>query len=283
MRHVIGLLLCAALLACRTPGNLAPSSWEPRLTSDAIVMLGEVHDNVELHRMRLDVLTRALAAGWRPAIVMEQFDIERQADIDRARREQPHDPQHVIDLAASRVSGSTGGWNWEIYRPVIALALDHDLPLVAANLSRADAEKVVKEGFTAILSPERLHELKLDRPIPAPWQAAQEHEIDTGHCHALPASLLPAMARAQIARDAVMARVIEEHAATGVVLLAGDGHVRRDLGVPRWLGEPLRQRLLSVGYLEQGDRPRSGVYDAIVYAAPQPRAPVCEGLLQRKN
>jgi uncharacterized iron-regulated protein len=283
MRHLIGLLLCAALLACRTPDSLAPDTWERHLTSDAIVMLGEVHDNVEVHRMRLEVLKRALAAGWRPAIVMEQFDIEHQADIERARLEAPHDPQHVIDLAAPAVHGSPGGWNWDLYRPVIALALDHDLPLIAANLSRGDAEKIVKDGFSAVFDPERLRALKLDQPIPAPWQAAQEREIDTGHCHALPPSLLPAMARAQLARDAVMAQVVKEHAATGVALLAGDGHVRRDLGVPRWLEQPLRQRLLSVGYLEQGDRPPSGAYDVIIYVAPQPRAPVCEGLLRHKS
>jgi len=46
-----------------------------------------VHDNAALHRDRLDVLRRAVAhAGWRPAIAMEQFDIDRQPDIERARR-----------------------------------------------------------------------------------------------------------------------------------------------------------------------------------------------------
>ena len=281
MRHVIGLLLCAALLGCSTPAA-GPRGWESALRGNAVVMLGEVHDNPEQHRLRLDVLRRALAAGWRPAIVMEQFDIERQADIERARREQPQDPQHVIELAAPRAQASAaGGWNWDFYRPYVALALQYNLPLRAANLSRADAEKVVSSGYSAVFDSARLGELKLDRPIPASWQRSQEAEIDTGHCHALPATLLPAMARAQLARDAVMAQVVSEHAAQGVVLLAGDGHVRRDLGVPRWLEDALRKRLFTVGYLERGDTAQPGAYDRIVYTAPAARTPPCEHLLQR--
>jgi uncharacterized iron-regulated protein len=281
MRHlIIGLPLCAALLACVSAGSgPGPYRFETRLTGDAVVLLGEVHDNAVQHRLRLAVLRRALAAGWRPAIVMEQFDIERQADIDRARREQPDDPQHLIDLAAPAPGG---GWSWDLYRPVVALALEYHLPLIAGNLSRSDASRVVSQGFGAVFDPARTRALKLDEPIPS-LQAAQEREIDAGHCHALPPSLLPGMARAQLARDAVMAQAVALHAAQGVVLLAGDGHVRRDLGVPRWLGDPLAWRLLAVGFLEQGDTAPRGAYDAVVYAERAFREDPCESLLHRKS
>ena len=46
---------------------------------------------------------------------------------------------------------------------------------------------------------------------------------------------LPAQARAQMARDIVLARAIGPYLDRGVVLLAGNGHVRRDIGVPFWL------------------------------------------------
>jgi uncharacterized iron-regulated protein len=66
-----------------------------------------------------------------------------------------------------------------------------------------------------------------------------------------------------------MAGVLREHAARGVVLLAGNGHVRRDLGVPRWLPPEARARAFAVGYLEEGDTPPPGAFDALVYT---PRA-----------
>jgi uncharacterized iron-regulated protein len=43
------------------------------------------------------------------------------------------------------------------------------------------------------------------------------------------------MAKAQIARDVVMAETLRTHAASGVVLIAGNGHVRKDIAVPFWL------------------------------------------------
>jgi uncharacterized iron-regulated protein len=250
--------------------------WETRLRGDAIVLLGEVHDNAEHHRQRLDVLRRALAGGWRPALAMEQLDRERQADIDRARIEQPHNAQHVIDTAALPKSARGGNWNWDYYRPFIALALEYQLPLIAANLSNADTNRVVREGYVAVFDSGTLRRLRLDQPISSDRQTAQEREIDNGHCNALPAKTLPAMARGQMARDAVMADMLTRHAAQGVILIAGNGHVRRDLGVPQWLSAELRARTLAVGYLEHGMTPAlDAAFDAVVRTVAAVRTDPC--------
>src|SRR5450755_1004085 len=224
-------LTCAACATTTAPRN----DWESRLQGDAVVLLGEVHDSAAQHRLRLEVLQRAFAAGWRPAIAMEQFDREHQADIERARRERPADAQHVIDLAAPASPRPGAGWNWDFYRPFIALALRYDLPLVAANLSNAETTRIVRGGYAAVFDDASKAALGLTAPVPAGLQSAQEREIDAGHCHALPRDRWPAMARAQFARDAVMAEALRRHSRQGVVLLAGNGHVRRDIGVPRWL------------------------------------------------
>ncbi len=75
------------------------------------------------------------------------------------------------------------------------------------------------------------------------------------------------MAQAQFARDAVMADVLRRHSQRGAVLLAGNGHVRRDLGVPRWLGaEPAR--VFTLGLVEQGDtQTPPGAFDATLRTA----------------
>lgn len=260
--------------ACATTPPRA--EWEGRLRGDAVVLLGEVHDNAEQHRLRLAALERAIDAGWRPAIVMEQFDRERQADIDRARRERPLDPGHVIDLAG------TGGWSWDFYRPVVELALRHRLPLVAGDLSNVDTTKIVRGGLAAVFDDTSVAALGLDRPIESAWQSAQEREIDAGHCHALPPSLWPRMARAQFARDAVLAKAVADHADSGVVLLAGNGHVRRDIGVPRWL--PLDPgRVFAVGFLEDDDRATPvAAFDAVVRTAPAERSDPCAAFERRE-
>ena len=273
IRFVVALVgaivLAIVVAACATPA--ARADWEMRVRGDNVVLLGEVHDNHELLRLRLAVLERAFAAGWRPAIVMEQFDRERQGDIERARRERPDDAQHVIDLAVPAKSG----WSWDDYRPFVALALRYRVPLIAANVSGADTARIVRGGYGAVFDPASVAALSLDRTIDPAWQAAQEHEIDSGHCHALPPELWPRMARAQFARDAFMAHVLREHAAQGAVLLAGNGHARRDFGVPRWLAiDPAR--VVSIGFLETDSVMPPNAFDAIVRAPPAARDDPCE-------
>jgi uncharacterized iron-regulated protein len=273
--QIAAACLAAALVACAAAP--APQPWEARLAGSAIVLLGEVHDNAAQHRLRLDLLRRAFAAGWRPAIAMEQFDVERQADIDRARRERPRDAQHLIDQATTPAARAGEGWNWALYRPYVALALEYDVPLLAANLSNAQTRRIVRGGLAAGFDAERLTALGLHRAIAADWQQAQEREIDRGHCGALPPTLWPRMAQAQLARDAVMADLLRTHAQRGVVLLAGNGHVRRDLGVPRWLGGE-GSRVFTLGLLELDDtHTPPGAFDATLRTEVAERPDPCAG------
>jgi uncharacterized iron-regulated protein len=274
LKTVFVLLLATVLAGCAaTPPY---RDWEHRLQGNAIVLLGELHDNPEHHRLRAQVLRRALAAGWRPAIVMEQFDRERQADIERARSERPHDAQHVIDLATPPKGARSGNWNWDYYRPFVELALEYGIPLIAANLSNADTGRVAAKGYGAVFDAESQKKLRLNEVAPVELQAMQEREIEAGHCNALPQSALPAMARAQFARDAVMASILSSHAGNGAVLIAGNGHVRRDIGVAFWLNPALRARTLAVGYLEtDGSVAPDQAFDAVVRTAPAQRTDPC--------
>ena len=242
----------------------------------SLVLLGEMHDNPAQHRLRAEALARLVAAGARPALAFEQFDRERQADLDAARAERAHDADALI----ARAGGP--GWDWAHYRPFVQLALDHGLPIVAANLSRIDASRVVREGFGAVFDAAERAALGLDSP-PAELLAALEVEVDRGHCGVLPQPMLAPMARAQIARDAVLAQRIAPHAERGVVLLTGNAHARRDLGVVRWLTPPLRERAIAIGLLETGSQAATpaGAFDRVIVTDAPPRGDRCVALRER--
>lgn len=248
-------LLCSALALAGCATSNVPFAGK------SYVLMGEVHDNALGHQARFKALEQAVQQGWRPAIAMEQFDRERQVELDQARKEQPNNPDYLI----KKVGGSR--WDWSFYRPVIELALRYDLPIVAANLSRKDASLVVKQGVTALADAQ---ELGLTQPLPAGLLAAQREELRLGHCGKLPENLLDGMALAQIARDTAMAKVMKPYQARGVVLLAGNGHVRRDVGVPLWL-----PHTLSVGFVEAT---HIGAFDQENLIAPAQRADPCVGL-----
>ncbi|MCO4890952.1 ChaN family lipoprotein [Cupriavidus sp. WGtm5] len=271
---MISLRLCAASTlaaavavlsaGCAAPGP-APSALSAAFAGKSYVLLGEVHDNAAGQQQRLEALTRAIEQGWRPAIAMEQFDRERQADIDRARRERPRDADYLIAQAGG------GAWQWPLYQPVVALALQYDLPLVAANLSRADAAKIVRGGLDRLFSADERQQLGLTGALPPDLVAAQTAVLDRGHCGNFPKAMLPGMLAAQAARDAVMAQALRPYAGRGAVLIAGNGHVRRDVGVPRWLGGDAGQAL-SIGYVENA--PEEGKFDrAVVVPAVERKDP----------
>jgi uncharacterized iron-regulated protein len=237
------------------------------LRSQPIVLLGEVHDNAAQHAMRARALRSLLETGAQPALLMEQFDREHQAELDRALARPGVTPAAVI-AAAAPGDPTLQGWSWPLYEPYIALAIAYRLPLVAANVSREDTRRVLRDGLPA---------MGFDAHVPADIGAAQSRAIVDGHCGMIDAAQAGRMVGAQVARDQFMARAIEANAARGVVLLAGNGHVRRDVGVPRWLAAGTRSRSVSIGLLEAGD-PGGSAFDLPFTTPAQTRADPCEGM-----
>lgn len=256
--------LLPAALACLAAGcmHAVPAS-APR-----VLLLGEVHDSAAGHAKRAALLRDEVAAGWRPAIAMEQFDTDQQAALDAAMRDCTN-----ADCVVTRFASQKSSWTWDYYKPVITLALEYGLPLRAANLSRRDASKVVKDGLATALPADLIARYGLDA-LPAEVLSAQEIEVRDSHCGALPEAMVAPMAKAQIARDVVMAETMRGYAATGVVLIAGNGHVRRDIAVPYWLRrEGLAPR--AVGFLEpQSD---AAAFDEVRRIPTTRRADPCTG------
>lgn len=231
-----------------------------------IVLLGEVHDNAGQHALRVQALDALLAAGARPALLMEQFDRERQGDIERAREGARglEGAERVIAAAAP----PNAGWHWAYYKPFVERALEHGLPIVAANVSREDARAVIAKGLAAS---------GFVAQVPPDVEAGLAASIEASHCGMVDSALARRMAAAQVARDQFMASSIERHAGRGVVLLAGNGHTRRDIGVPRWLSPASSARSVSIGLLEEGDAP-TAAFDHVFVTARQERPDPCRSM-----
>ncbi len=262
LRCAVPTAMAAMLLAACAQAPPATSPSPAPLTAEAlaqamarqpIVLLGEVHDNAAQHALRAQALHLLLAGGARPALAFEQIDQDRQALLDRTRARVHGDVATRVSRIIEAVGGR--GWDWDLYRPYLTLALQWDLPIVAANLSRRQAMQVAQDGAQAVFDPAQRAALGLDAIAPD-IEAAQEKEIERGHCGGLPKDALAPMATAQVARDAMLAQAIAAYADRGVVLLTGNGHARRDIGVPRHLSARDRARSISIGLLEAGDSSR---------------------------
>jgi len=272
----VGLILsaCAHNPASQTvlvSSGSAQQAVEEPVRPASIWLLGELHDSPMVHHRRWLDLSQRVQAGWRPALVMEHFDRERQADLDAAMAQ-----CNSADCVVQRAGGA--GWDWPLLAPVLDLALRHRLPVVAANVSRADASRVVREGLGAAIPLDWMQRFGLPGSLMPEVKALLEQAVDQGHCGQLPPALVPRMAQAQVARDVWMAAQLQQHAARGAVLLAGNGHVRRSAGVPHWLRQLGLQDVQVVGYEEEGAEVRPGDYDQLRRVPVHPRPDPCAGL-----
>jgi len=202
--------------------------------------------------------------------VFELFDLAHDAALVAAQSAGAN-----ADQLASAGALDRRAWQWPLHRPLIAAALDAHLPVRASNIARADLMRVARAGATALpIAPWR------ERFQNAHWgsdeEAALRSDIVEAHCNALPAAAVPGLLLAQRVRDAVMAQALVDAAtADGAILVAGNGHVRKDLGVPVYL-EASHNRdttvaSVSVGFVEVSDTERRAA-DFPHNAVPSPRS-----------
>lgn len=269
---MLGAAGLAGVGACAL-GPVAGTLPDAALSADYL-LLGEVHDNREGHALRLAWL-RALPAGPSRALVFEQFDREHRAAIARWRAAHPDARGPEAARARARAGGfAFDAWDFEAYGPLIELALERGWEVRAGNLSRADAMRIARDPSGA-------------EPPPAGWtpagDAALAEAVRQGHCGLVPEARIAAMALAQRSRDASLAQAMLAARAEGarqVVLIAGNGHVRRDHGVPAHLraAQPAA-RIFTVGFVEAGAE--EGDFDARRIVPPASRPDPCDRLRGR--
>ncbi len=204
-----------------------PRTLVERLAASRWVLLGERHDNPDHHALQARLVRELAAKGRRPAVGFEMFSTDDAPAIARYLV----GSKNAAGLGAA-VGWQRSGWpDWRLYEPIAQAALDAGLPIVATNLSRAATEALRRNGLGG-LGPVMLRQLKLDAPPPA-VRASMAGVIREAHCGQTPDAALDRLMDVQWARDARIAEALARAGRRdGAVLIAGAGHVRRDLGVP---------------------------------------------------
>jgi len=226
-----------------------------------IVLLGEVHDNPEHHAVRGDILRPRLEP------VLDVGDLSPAAAFEHIRRNQQ--PQldafygNVRSGRAPMASELLDALDWKdsgwppagTYLPLFDAALKAKMMVVPALPDRERMRTLVRGNRTGA-SENELALLKAAEAMPAPLRDALVAELGGSHCGAIPPSAFAVMSMAQRFIDAHMAaRTLEAAVAHGgAFLLAGNGHVRTDRGVPWYLkrGGPARE-VISVMLVEVDD------------------------------
>jgi uncharacterized iron-regulated protein len=264
-----------SIIDAATGSPVASSELLQRAAAADFVLLGEIHDNPAHHQIRGSLLT-ALAAR-KPAVVFEQF----------ARSSGPLPAPAAGESEESWLDAhgfDRKAWRWPLHQPVVDAAIAHGRSLWGSNVPREALRSVVRQGTSA--APPELGALITRVPLDSAARAGIDLELFEGHCGKLPQEMVPGMRAAQEVRDAAMTDAMQSAGATGPAwLIAGDGHVRMDMGVPRLLRKVVPgKRMLVVGFVERGtDDAVPGTvaaqrYQVLVITPPAAREDPCLGL-----
>ena len=257
-------------------GFVEPADVSRAVAKARFVLLGETHDNPDHHALQAHLVQEATkhrdGDPRRPALVLEML----------TRDLQPKVSAFLAGGGAAPGFGSAVGWgdlgwpDFAIYRPIIAAALRAELPIVAGDTPRPERRAVAREGISA-LGAERAMTLGLDQSLGAAAETEMLDTLDTGHCGLMPRESLEPLVLVQRLRDATLARAMIEadrNAGQGAILIAGSGHVRRDLGVPWYLANRAPElssgaQTVAVAFIEV----REGETEPQAYAGPGAGAP----------
>lgn len=273
-----GLWLSALWLsACASapPQQTATTSPIAQATdAPTFVLMGELHDNPEHHRVRGEQLRRMIRETPGTVVVFEQIGRAQDDAVAEARRVAPAD----MDATLAAGQFDRKNWRWPLHQPLFDAVLAGGAELRGGNLEREQVRRIVREGDAAW--PADLLALRQRTRWEPAQQAALVQDIQEGHCNAMPAAMLPGMVQAQRARDAAMAQAMLDaraRGATRVVLIAGNGHVRRDVAVPVYLQAAgvAASDIRAIAYLEPASTPGAGEYDAVERAPAPERGDPC--------
>jgi hypothetical protein len=157
------------------------------------------------------------------------------------------------------------------------------------NLVPGQSMKLFQQGESAL--PEKLQGLLAKASLPAPNLQALDKALVDGHCGQLPDAMLKPMRLVQRATDLSLLVAATEHKAA--IVIAGNGHVRKDFGIPSLLPAlKTSPKLVTVGFLESDPSAKAGqsggtvsdgqahhwaVYDFVWLTPPAEREDPCKG------
>ncbi len=194
------------------------------------VLLGENHDNPVHHQLQAQIIA---SLPWpKPAVAgFEQIHSGQATALDA-----------WLQSAAEGTSGlekalawEQSGWpEWALYQPVFAAVLARGWRPVDLMFASATVRDVFSDGVGAALPTDVIDQLQPDTLFSPEQRLAMQVSMGDAHCGHMPSEHMPAMVEVQIARDAHMAWRLAT-AAERAVVITGNGHARRDWGVPLFL------------------------------------------------
>lgn len=225
------------IVETRTGDQLTPAEAAARMDDVRLLLVGESHTSMDVHRAQFQMIRALHAAGRRVLIGLEMYPATEQRFLDQWRTGTLSEDEFV---RTSRWY-EHWGYHWGFYRDIFLFAREHKLPMHALNTPREVVQAVRKAGGITGLTPEQAKyvppQMKLDDPEHlAYFRASFEEGGAMGHGGGSD-EMLKSFAAAQATWDATMGfNAVQALKATDdpkaiMVVLVGSGHVAYGVGI----------------------------------------------------
>ncbi len=216
----------------REQGFTTFAGLQEALADANYVLLGENHDNPAHHRLQAQIIA---ALPWPGTAIagFEQINADQAPALEAWLRTAA---DGTVGLASALAWDRSGWPEWSLYEPVFAAVLARGWTPVDLMFPADIARAVFSEGIEAALDAATLGQLRPSELFGREQRLAMQALMADAHCGLLPGEHMAAMVEVQIARDAYMASRLASTAAGGrAVVITGNGHIRRDWGIPQFL------------------------------------------------
>jgi len=222
------------IIEIKTQKTLTVEELIEKLKRANYTLLGEFHDNASHHQLRGDLILRLNQS--KQTVVVEYLLAGKEVQFSGSTLESLH-----------TAGFNSKAWPWLIYGPLFEQLRISQRPIVGSNLDRSISKAIFSGEPNPI--PSSLKEDYQKSSLSAPAMAALEQDLIEGHCGKLPPAYLKPMTLVQRLTDISMARVLLERSSG--ILLAGNGHIRKDYGVPQVLKAVApHQSVVNVAFTE---------------------------------
>jgi uncharacterized iron-regulated protein len=203
-----------------------------RLRPSRIIFMGEVHDQMDHHRNQVRVL-RELSNGSGPVVVaMEMFQRSQQSVLDRWTRGGLTEELFLKEVNWEK----TWGIDYSYYKGILDLARDHRIKVLGLNIPKDLVRKVAQGGMESLSEEDRRNLPDMD--LKDPDHRRFIRSIFDRHKEGT-AKVFDHFYQAQCLWDEAMAETLShflrspEGANATVLVVAGNGHVVYDFGIPK--------------------------------------------------
>ncbi|HIJ83234.1 MAG TPA: PDZ domain-containing protein, partial [Magnetococcales bacterium] len=198
-----------------------------------IVLVGETHDDPGHHVLQEQIVRSMAERGGELALAMEMFPRSQQTSLDRWSAGKLGE----VDFLDAVTWYFTWGFDAELYLPILRLAREYRIPVVAMNIDRAIVSQVRTQGLDSL-------DAEVRKTLPVLAEALPEYrerlqEVFDSHPMMAKDGSLANFIDAQRLWDGVMAQALfdwlRQHPQGRVVALAGSGHLLMKHGIAHQL------------------------------------------------